>query len=335
MTIRTVAFTSYENSALTDVGQLDAYRAQFPNATHLTLALHLRTTGRISNSIRRGPISEDPNNIVPYVALAKQRGLKVGMLIILFIGKWQWSGNWKPLNPSTALANYYSAVRPWILAAQEAGVEWISLTDEWSQLYKRGANFAAFATLFAAARADFSGQLTSNVNQLDEASFNPAIASLMDFVTISAYVPLAKNNFPTYERMKANLLGTSSVDDVRDLVDTYKLRWNDPTVCGYMTYLRHLAEKVWEKDVVLHTGYKSTVGTAIDPGGDIAETNVDTVTQDRAWQAFIDAAKDPDAGIGARLKGFSCWRWWPKPTDDEMGYSIQGKPAAAAIASRW
>jgi hypothetical protein len=333
--IRTFIFTSYGQNDFANPGNADQLDALIGNTTHVTLALHLRVPTSTSNEPARGPISETPSNIGPYVDLCRTRGLRVGLIIILFIDEWDWAGNWHPSSPATALSNYYTAIQPWVVAAQAAGIDWICLADEWSELYysyPTGTIVPAFTSLFNAARADYGGPLTININWGEEPACNPGIVALTDFAMISAYVPLTNSATPTYAEMKANLLGPSAVPAVRNQVDEYAAIWQDQSVTGYMSYLRHMAEIEWSRDLLLHTGYKSTVGGAIAPGDDIEETTVDTVTQDRAWRAFIDAAHE---GIGPRLRGISGWRWWPTATSDPMGYTPQGKPAAASIMELW
>lgn len=341
--VRAFHFPSYEQNALISSSaetQLDAYRAQIPTATHASLAVHLRTPSNTSNSVSRGPISENPSNLVPWFNLVRSKGLKPALLVILFVGEWDWAGYWTPTNPTTALTNFYTAIRPWVQAAATANVEWIILVDEWSELvysYSDSAVVPAFTSLYTAARADYSGPLSININQLEETSCKPGIVALSDFIGVTAYAPLTNQITPppTYAEMRANLLGTSAVTSVRSQVEEYRGIWGDTSVVGYMTYLRHMAEVEWKKPTLLTFGCKNTPGGAADPAGDIPETTVDNVTQDRAWHAFIDAARDSAAGVGPLLKGFGGWRWHPTATSELTGYTPQGKPAAATISSSW
>jgi hypothetical protein len=117
--------------------QLNALRAQVPSASHAVLAVHVRVPGGTrSNTVVRDTVSENPGHLVPWFDLAKKKGLRTGLLVILFSdGDWNWGGYWKPSNPTAALASYYSAIRPYVQAAQAAKVDFVILCDEWSTLY--------------------------------------------------------------------------------------------------------------------------------------------------------------------------------------------------------
>lgn len=341
--VRGFHFPTYGTNILTRPSveaQLDAYRAQIPTATHACLAVHLRTPTSTSNSVSRGTISETPANLIPWFNLVRSKGLRPAMIVILFVGDWDWAGYWTPTNPSLAMSNYYTAVRPWIQAAASASVDFIILVDEWSELvysYSYTAVVPAFTSLYESARADYPGSLSININHLEETSCKPAIADLADFIGVTAYVPLTNQVTPppTYDEMRANLLGTSAVAEVRSQVEEYRGIWRDPSVTGYMSYLRHMAEFEWRKSVLLTFGCKNTPGGAANTADDIPETTVDNVTQDRAWRAFIDAARDPTAGVGPNLNGFCGWRWHPAVTSEPTGYTPQDKPAASTISSVW
>lgn len=340
--VRGFYFTSYSNNDLahaTNGAQLDAFRSEIPTASHAVACVQVVSGGVTANTVSRTIISENPGNLVPWFNLAKGKGLKVALIIILFTdNNFSWGGNWQPTNPTTALANYYTTVKPYLQAAQTAGCEFVILVDEWSTLfysYQDNQVVPPFTTLFNSARNDFTGPLSLNVNRLEETSIKLGIVALTDFVGITAYVPLTNSNTPTYDEMKANLLGNSSVTAVAAQVNEYKAIWGDASVHGYMSYVRHIAESDWHKPVLLTTGYKSTAGGAVDPGGDIPETTIDTVTQSRAWNAFIDAAKDGIDGIGNSLYGFLGWQQFAVATSAPMGYPVLGKVAASTINGAW
>lgn len=324
----------------TNDAQLESFRAQIPSASHAVLAVHVRVPGGIrSNTVVRNQVSEKPSHLVPWFNLAKTKGLRTGMIIILFSdNSWGWGGNWKPSNPGTALASYYSAIRPYVQAAQAAKVEFVILCDEWSELYYSYANTVivpAFRQLVKKARADYTGEIGINVNKLEETSVKTGIVALVDFVGITAYVPLANIDRPSYRDMVNNLIGPSQVESVRAQVTEKSIEWGRPDVRGYMTYLRYLASQ-WNKPILLTTGYKSTLGAARDPA-DQPETTVDRAIQASAWGAFIDAALDTRYGVGKALYGILGWRLWPKSSNDDgaTGFSVQNKPAAGLIAERW
>ena len=315
--------------------QLDTLRAQVASVSHAVLVVHVRVPGGIrSNMVARDGISEDPGHLVPWFDLAKKKRFRVGLIAILFSDDdWGWGGYWQPADPAAALASYHSAIQPYLQAAQTAGVDFVILCDEWSALFSSPAAVPAFRTLLELARADYGGKIGINVNKLEEADLLPSIAALPDFIGVTAYVPLCDVNAPSYQEMYENLTGASWVESVRSLVSEKAIEWRRPEVRGYMGYLRHLAG-VWNKPVVLTTGYKLTVGAAKDPS-DQTETAVDDAIQASAWRAFLDAALDARNGVGSALYGMLVWRWPPVADAETTGFNVQNKPAAAVIAEGW
>lgn len=337
--VRGFYLPSYDVNALVDKSneaQLGALRAQIPSASHAVLAVHVRVHGGSnSNGVARDRISEDPGHLVPWFKLARKMGFRTGLIAILFSDDdWGWGGYWKPSDSAAALASYYAAIRPYVQAAQTASVDFVILCDEWSALFNSYAAVPAFRTLVGGARADYSGKIGINANQLEEADLLPDIAALMDFIGITAYVPLSNADDPSYENMYENLTGPSQVNEVQDLVSQKAAEWGRADVRGYMSYVRHLAD-LWKKPVILTTGYKSTVGAAKNPAEDRPETQVDEKVQATAWKAFINAATDQKDGAGGALYGILGWYWWPVRTPEPMGYAVQDKPAAAAIDKAW
>ena len=213
--VRGFYMPSYDVNALIDESneaQLDAFRAQVASASHAVLAVHVRVPSGIrSNTVTRDGISEDPSHLVPWFDLAKKKGLRVGLIAILFSdGDWGWGGYWQPTNPAAALASYYSAIQPYLQAAQTAGADFVILCDEWSALFSSSAAVPAFRTLLKSARADCNGKIGINVNKLEEADLLPGIAALPDFIGVTADVPLSDANAPSYQEMYENLTGPSS-----------------------------------------------------------------------------------------------------------------------------
>ena len=313
-------FTSYNKNDMANganSGRLDAYRSQIPTATHAIAAVHVRVPGgTTSNTVVRSDISEDPRHLGPWFAAARQRGLRTGLIVILFSDdSWGWGGDWKPSSPAAALASYYQAVRPYLQAAQAAGAEFVILCDEWSNLYINRNAVPAFQALFSSARRDFSGKLTLNVNKMEETAILPEIVAQTDVVGITAYVPLSRSPNPSTAEMVESL---------------HAPREGAPR--GYTALLSDMADK-WGKKLLLTTGYKSTNGAAINPA-DQPDAGVDYDIQARAWQAFIEGTR---GGVGEKLYGILGWRLWPGTEDDDgpTGFTVINKPAAKVIADNW
>ena len=173
----------------------------------------------------------------------------------------------------------------------------------------------AFQTLFSAARRDFKGKLTLNINKMEEEAILPEIVAQTDVVGITAYVPLSRSPNPSTAEMVANLNAP-----------------RDGAPRGYTALLSDMSDK-WGKKLLLTTGYKSTKGAAIDPA-DQADAGVDYGIQARAWQAFIEGTRGE---VGDKLYGILGWRLWPSDEDDDgkTGFSVINKPSAKVIAEEW
>lgn len=311
--------------------------SQVDRSSHVIVTLHLRTPSNTSNTVSRGPISEDAANIAAWFQQIRDNGLTPAMAIIMHVVDWDWAGYWNPSDKTTALANYYSSIRPWVQAAEANSAEFLILTDEWSTLYSQVTSITPFTTLFTSARADYSGPIGINLSNSEEADVRPEIVALCDYIGVNAYVPSAVTDSPTVASMKQNLIGTSTVPEVQYLVSSWKTTWNDSSVVGYMTYIKHLAEIEWQKDIIMTVGYQSTKGAARNPSSQPI-TTVDTAIQANAWQAFLEAMNDPVAGVGSRNTGIFGWMWWPGARfedDNGQGFTPQGKPAATRIGDTW
>ena len=333
--VRGFHFTSYDVDELVNAQngpRLAALRTQVATATHAVLAVHVSVPSTTSTVVSRTAISENPDHLAAWFALVRSKGLSPGLICVLFSDtNFGWGGYWNPTSPADGLASYYTAVRPYVQAAQAAGLEFVILADEWSALFSKTPAIIAFQTLMASARADFAGQLLWNVSNLEEDDIRPEVVELADMMGISAYVPSAITNSPSIAQMYVNLTGVSQVPSVRAVVDDKRVLWGDPSVVGYMSYLRAIASR-WDKPLMLTCGYKSTVGAARNPSAQ-PETTSDNVIQANAWEAFLRAAHT----IGDAFYGMVAWRWWPAATDDDgtTGFAVQDKPAAAVIAAKW
>lgn len=339
--VRGFYFTSYGQNDLANkqnANRLDTYRKQLPNATHAIAAVHVRVPGGTkSNKVVRDEISENPDHLSKWFDIAKKNGLKVGMIIILFTNDWDWGGEWDPSNTKEALSSYYNAIQPYLKSAETAKTDFVIIADEWSTLFMKKSGVDAFKSLVSNARKDYNaGWIGINVNKLEEATLLPEIASSLDVIGITAYVPLSDKDKPSYDEMFNNLVKPSAVKDVRNAVKegltTVLKRKDEP---GYMEYLQAMSAK-WGKPILLTTGYKSTKGAAKDPA-DQPETSVDETVQSDAWRAFIDAALDPKHGAGSTLYGILGWRTWPAAADDDgkTGFNVINKPAAGVIDKAW
>jgi len=323
-------FTTYANNGtIPFAARLDAYRIQIPVATHALLAVHIQVNGVNGNTCSRTAMSETPANLANWFAAVRARGLIPALAIIMFTdASFSWAGFWAPSNPTAALASYYTAIQPYVQAAEAAGCEFIHLADEWSAMFSRSAAVTGFTNLAAAARADYSGKILWNVSNIEESDILDPIVALSDMMGISAYVPIGITNSPTVQQMITNLTANSQVATVSNLVNDRRVQWNDPTVVGYMQYLKALSGR-WNRPLVLTVGYKSTVGCSRDPS-EQPETTPDQTAQANAWEAFLTSRSFAEPTV----YGSFCWRWWPSTQDDDgaTGFTPQDKTAAAVIA---
>lgn len=329
--IRGFHFTSLDANDLVDstttASRIDAFRSQLTSETHACLDVFVRVPGgATSNTVARDSISEDPTHLAAWFALVVNRGILPCLQINLFADNSSLRAtNWNPANPDTALASYYTAIRPYVLAAQSAGLEFIVIANELSMLFSNVSAITAFTTLMNSARADYSGNIAFGVNGLEEDNIRSEILALADLIAVSAFIPIANTDSPTIDQMFVNLTGPSQILTVKNLVDSKRAAWGNPEVVGYMSYLRVLSAR-WGRKLILTTGYKSTVGAARDPYNQ-TETTEDDVIQSNAWKAFLNAVFDSNLGINnGMLQGILGWRWYPSGAPASVGANIVSYP---------
>jgi hypothetical protein len=313
--------------------ELDVYVAQLPNATHACATVHVFGNGDTGNVVSRHETqSENPANLPAWFELARARGLRTALAFIFHTTpEYGWAGGWDPTDKAAAFASYLGAVQPYLEAAQAANCDFVILCDEWSLMFRTSAAMAAFATLFAGARAIYKGPLGIDVNVQEEDDVLSGLYTLCDFISVNAYLKLHATNSPSVQQMAKNLLTIHDDATIGSFLagkaSGYSVADN---TFGYLDYLRLMAGR-WQRPILLVAGYKSTTGAAIAPATQ-AETDPDNAIQANAYRAFIESAM---TSLGSTILGFNFWRWHPKTTTDTTGFSPKGKTAAAVIARTW
>jgi hypothetical protein len=280
--------------------------------THCILAVVVLAADTTSNTVSTYSMSVDPSDLAGWFSMVRSYDMEPALYISMFVTDWGLAGSWNPSDPATALVNYYTTIRPYILVAEAASLPFVILVSELSTLFANSANTARFNTLFTSARSDYTGQLGLSVAVYDESDIIPATAQVADFIGVHAYVPLAESDNPTILTMQTNLLGVSNVDDMRSSYPN-----------GYIPKIRDLAKNTWQRPIFVTAAFKSTVGVAKNPTAQ-PNTTVDEEIQMKCWKAFLNVFPNFNAiGIGV-------WSREAGATDNDvggMGFTTEGKLA--------
>lgn len=254
-------------------------------------------------------VSIDDDALRRTIRQARALGLTVTLHPIVRLeqkGPTEWRGRIEPRLPgerattNDAVDRWFKSYQRYLVnmatIASDEGVERLSVGSEFLSLERYEGRWR---TLIAEVRKHFKGRLVyaGNWDQL-EVSFLDAV----DEVAVSAYFELAKSDAP--------------VDD-SDL----RAAWRVPR-----DTLKAFAARHGKPLLLIEVGYPSRQTAAFHPWDETAASPVDVALQARLWQTFCDVWGDDDD------VGFFAWNWFGAGGVEDGGYTLRGKPAAAALA---
>lgn len=195
-----VAFPRWGNSVYgpddTDwaTGVLDIQ--QQTGARWIEMVVDFYQNGYGSTTVFAGPGTPSPSDVAAGIALARQAGLQVFVVPFLTVLNVSdpWGANVHFDDPTQAAAwfdSYWTALRPYAVAAARAGAAQLSLGHEYGGLEREPP--ALWAQLIQRAHAVFPGALTYDVNWGD-LPYEPRswmLDPLLAYLGVSEYVSLA------------------------------------------------------------------------------------------------------------------------------------------------
>jgi len=237
---------------------------------------------------------------------AKAAGLKRAVTGFLLVDDGAWRGTIVPTNKKKWGESYFNAILPYINLAQEEGVEMFCVASEMETLKQDG---EMWKRMMAEIRKRFGGLLGYNTNWwYNDSGFETLIKqkawlSELDFLGVSAYFNLSKENNPTADELarkwRSNASGRDTVADVQKL----RTEVNDKII-------------FWE------IGYMSLDGANMEPWNYNRKADADAEEQADCFTAFLRILKE--TGF---INGFAVWGPRAGLQPSEKGYDFIGKPA--------
>jgi len=235
------------------------------------------------------------------IRAAHEHGYHVFVAPLLTVGKNTWSGRISFSDPHKATAwfqSYWQLLRPYLIAAADAGAEQFAIGTEYFGLESKWT--VLWNQLIDQAHSVFTGTLTYDINfsTLEERQMPSWLSNpLLTYIGVSAYFSLT--NRP--ERVDPSLLPLLWYDHVEILLDNASLRLGKPMLISEVGY-RNSSDAVYEP--FLHS-------TAAPP---------DPEEQAGAYQAALqNTIPDP------HIAGIFFWAWSLPP------FSPNWLPAATVL----
>jgi len=286
------------------------------NANSISLAPRLFMQTKTSNDVMVDPAkTESDANITAAIDHAHQLGLSVTLkpMVSGFDGSLPYQ--FTPSDPGAFFSSYTNEMVHLAGLAQQAGVESLSIGNEFSKL--TGPQYQDnWVHLIDSVRSVYHGTLTYAA-ATDEAS-HVSFWDHVDVIGVNAYPPLTSQLDPSVDQMVA--------------------AWNAVPLNNYwagaMNHMSpvdffHSLSLDYQKPVEFtEIGYRSLDGTNISSGGWSGSSTPDNQEQADAFNAFFHVM---GSEAGSWFKGAQIWDWDANNLFSPTGYSPMGKPAQQVI----
>ncbi len=260
-----------------------------------------------ATTVTTGVSTPTITSFVEGIQAAHTQGYRVFVTPLLTVssGSMAWSG---AISFSTQqdeqkwFMSYWQALRPYVLAAQQNGVEQLAIgtEEEWLQQF---APDMLWNALILNVRSVFSGVLTYDMNWTALQKTPPSWMhnSNLNTIGVSAYLSLTN----TRERVDPQQMVTLWKNIIGNTLDTFATKLGKPVLISEIGY-RDSA------DALYHTWESSSTAPT------------DTTEQAAACNAALaNATHDP------HIHGIFFWGW-----DDVGAFGLRDQPAAAVL-HRW
>ncbi len=313
-----IAFPSWSDGAYTTAASSQSMQelaATGANAIELVTTQYLDTASSVD--IEPNEDTESDANLELAISQAEQQGLQVMLKPHVNVVDGTWEGELDPSDPNTFFDSYKNFIVHYAQIAQETGVPVLCVGAELVSL--SGPAYASqWDDIIAAVRQVYTGALTYAATYTE--AKNVSFWGKLDYIGIDSYVSLTTEQDPTVEDLEKGWTTVSS--------DPYIAASED-----YMSpvdFYKYLSDSYGKPLIFPEIGYRSVVGSAINPGDWTTQSPVDLQQQADAYQAFLDVWNNDK---GDWMKGAFVWDWSTDPSSYIDSYSPQGKPALATLSS--
>ncbi|MEK7659187.1 MAG: hypothetical protein AAB338_00820 [Patescibacteria group bacterium] len=276
-------------------------------ANYLTITPGWVTDSISSSNVDRKTNTPSDDLLIYTIDKAHELGMKVMLKPHLDLKDYsRWRANIDPLNKTLFFINYKAMLLLYAKISQAHKVEQFAIGSELFKLSSNRANEHYWRDVISEIRRRYSGKLTYSAvfgGGYEELNFIPFWDSL-DYVGLSAYLPLANNTNPSIESLKASWAAIE-----KKYVIPALLKFNKPII-------------------ITEIGYKSIDGAAIKPEGNYSN-RIDLQEQADLYWAFFEFWRQRDYFGGVHF-----WDWWPDPNRGgifDKDFTPQDKPAEEII----
>jgi hypothetical protein len=178
--------------------------------------------------------------------------------------------------------NYWKTVQPYVVAAQQAGVEQLSIGTE-IQWLEDHAPETLWNNLISQFHTTFSGNLTYDINwtALKEPTLPWMKSPYLKMIGISAYAPVIR----TSQRIDPQQMPALWASSVKSLVDNYSTQLGEPVF-------------------ISEVGYRNTVDALFQPWQPTSSATIDAQEQQGACSAVLQ-----NVLTDTRILGNFFWAW--------------------------
>jgi hypothetical protein len=227
-----------------------------------------------------------------------------------------WRGQFEPTSIPAWFASFQTFIVHYAQLAQANNVEGLVIGTEYKTL-SVAANESYWASIIAAVRAVYTGQITYGANasgpndEYSTVSFWP----LVDLIGVDGYVGLTTQSDPT----------------VSQLVSA----WTDSTENGgfnAVAAFENLSTTYNKPVIFTELGYESTPGTNTQPWNSSLSDGYDPTEQEDCYEAFFEVFSQQTSW----MKGVFWWNWQvPALSASDTSYDPNGKPAGTVELAEW
>lgn len=257
-----------------------------------------------ASSLHRSETTPTDEVVRAAIRDAHALGLKVLLFPIVALdarAAGDWRGVLRPASPPEWFASYGQYVAHYARIAAEEDAESFSVGSELGSLEHRDAEWR---TLIADVREIYGGELTYSANW--DHYFNTPFWDDLDVAGITAYYELADG---------------AERPSVEVMTERFGQFWEAVSV---------FSEGVGRPVMVTEAGYVSQPSAAARPWDHTSDGDVDLALQSACWEAFVRSLADV-RGVRAAY----VWNWFGGGGPTDNGYTVRGKPAAAAVEAWW
>lgn len=270
-------------------------------AKWITLTINLHQTSEFATQVIEAPDTPTPASIAAGTSIAKRLGYHVFISPMITVDSGHaWSGviHFSSLAQTQVWFNsYWLVMRPYVVAAQNAGAEQLAVGNEYSEL--ENAPSFLWQQLLQRTRKIFSGRLVYNINwtSLQKPIMAWMYDSNLDAIGVSTYIPLAT----TPQMLDPHQLPALWHEKISSVLDNFAVQLNIPLFLSEI-------------------GYRDSAFAGYNPW----QLLMNEPRDDGEQAALFDAAMQ-NIVADPHIAGIFVWAWSFPP------FSPNGKPAARVL----